>query len=202
MKHIWGCKKALREKRLKKGNLPFDKLTLHDKAIISMRKDFESGKAIELFLLWHSVLTAISFAFFIGLFSAGGVYYQSKILIVASVFFAVSLVMNGMFSIFYQLTKSTLDKNYVFKIHLNNKVEYLRLFALLSPFIATLLLVTFYSLWAMVVGAIMLLITSLIFYRAIGHDVMKLEAEINKQWRKALERDDLETLERIERRYG
>lgn len=202
MRHIWGYKKGQREKRLKEGHLPYDKLTIHDKTIISMRKDFESGKSPELYLLWHSVLTAISFAFFIGLFSAEGFYHKSCLLISSSVFFTISLVMNGMFSVFYQIANKMFDGNHMFKIHLNNKIEYARFIALLSPFVATLLLILFYSILATVLGVVAIAITGFIFYRVIGHDVIKLESEIRKQWMNALEHDDLETLERIERRYG
>ncbi|MGY5466349.1 hypothetical protein [Citrobacter koseri] len=202
MRHIWSYKKAQREKRLKEGHLPYNKLTKQDKTIISMRKDFESGKAPELYLLWHSVLTAISFAFFIGLFSAEGFYHKSYLLISSSIFFTISLVMNGMFSVFYQLANKMFDGNYMFRIHLNNKMEYARLIALLSPFVATMLLISFYSILATIIGIVAIAITSFIFYRAINHDVVKLEGEIRKLWKNALDNDDLETLERIDRRYG
>ncbi|RKR53692.1 hypothetical protein C7387_3161 [Yokenella regensburgei] len=202
MRHIWGYKREQREKRLKEGRLSYDKLTTDDKLIISMRKDFESGKAPELYLLWHSVLTAISFAFFIGLFSAEGFYHKSYVLISSSIFFTISLVMNGIFSIFYQAANKMFDGNHMFKIHLNNKIEYARLIALLSPFIATLLLIFFYSILATILGIMAIAITGFIFYRAINHDLIKLESEIRKQWRNALKNDDIETLDRIERRYG
>lgn len=204
MSYIWIHRKKLREKYIKSCEFPFEKLTKEHMALISFRKDHESGRATELYLIWHSVVTAISFAFFIGLFSAGSSYGELNSLLISSIFFAISLTMNASFCMFYQLVNkfTSGDMNFLFKIHLVKRFEYTRLMAMLSPLIGTVLLIFHYSILASIIGFISFVITAFIIHKTLNSYVFKIDSEIDRRKSEAIKNGDTETLNLLDRLYG
>ncbi|MEL0578115.1 hypothetical protein AACK17_06130 [Pectobacterium punjabense] len=204
MSYIWIHRRKLREKHIKSCKFPFEKLTKEHMAIISFRKDHESGRATELYLIWHSVVTAISFAFFIGLFSAGNSYRESNSLLISSIFFAISLTMNASFCIFYQLVNKLTsgDVNFLYRIHLVKQFEYTRLMAMLSPLIGTSLLIFHYSILVSFISFISFAITAFIIYKTFNSYISKIDSEIHQKKLDAIKNDDTETLDLLDRLYG
>ncbi|ENY0893577.1 hypothetical protein ACFVGG_000006 [Enterobacter ludwigii] len=204
MSYIWIHRKKTHEKHIKSFKFPFDRLTKEQMALISFRKDHESGRATELYLIWHSVVTAISFAFFIGLFSAGESYSKSSLLLASSVFFAISLTMNASFCMFYQLANKLIfgDGNFLFKIHLVKHFEYTRTIAILSPLIGTILLISYYSTLALLIALLAFAITLFIIRKTLISYVFKLESEIHQKKLEAIKNDDFETQDLLDRLYG
>ncbi|MDN0114135.1 hypothetical protein [Yersinia intermedia] len=204
MSYIWIHRKKIREKHIKSLKFPFERLTKEHMALITFRKDHESGKATELYLIWHSVVTAISFAFFIGLFSTGKSYSESNLLFASSIFFAISLTMNATFCMFYQLANELKfgDGGFLFKIHLVKRFEYTRTIAMLSPIIGTVLLISYYSILALLIALIAFAITFFIICKTLGSYTFKIESEIRQKKLEAIKNDDFETQDLLDRLYG
>ncbi|WP_421504980.1 hypothetical protein [Erwinia rhapontici] len=204
MSYIWIHRKKTREKHIKSFEFPFEKLTKEHIALISFRKDHESGRATELYLIWHSVVTAISFAFFIGLFSAGESYSKSNLLLASSLFFAISLTMNASFSMFYQLSNKLIlgDGNLLFKIHLVKHFEYTRTIAMLSPLIGTFLLISYYSPLVLVIALLAFSITFFIIRKTLYSYVFKIQSEIHQKKSEAIKNDNFESKDLLDRLYG
>ncbi|WP_426607250.1 hypothetical protein [Pantoea anthophila] len=204
MSYIWNHRNQVKKRNIEKSKFPFSKLTKEHLALIKFRKDHESGKATELYLIWHSVVTAISFAFFVGLFSAGTSYEHSKLLIASSTCFAISLTMNASFSLFYQVVNNTYydDGNFLFKIHLVKKFEYVRSIAMLSPMLGTVLLVLYFSLLASLLSFIFFALTAFIIYKTFKSYIPRLESDIEQQKRETLDKGDFENHDLLERLYG
>ncbi|WP_153002049.1 hypothetical protein [Pantoea dispersa] len=204
MSYIWVHKEKVRKKTIESFKIPFGKLTKEQLALIAFRKDHESGKATEVYLLWHSVVTAISFAFFIGLFSLGNSYRESCLLLIASIFFAVSLTMNSSFCIFYQLSNrlTSGDGNLLFKIHLVRKFEIVRTTAMVSPLIGTIFLILYYSVLALIICLIAFGITAFIINKTLSTYVLEIDNKIHEERLEAIEKDDFEKQDLLDRLYG
>lgn len=204
MSYIWVHKEKVRKKSIQSFKIPFKKLSKEHLAQISFRKDHESGKATEVYLLWHSVVTAISFAFFIGLFSLGNSYRESYLLLTASIFFSVSLTMNSSFCIFYQMVNrfTSGDENLLFKIHLVRKFEIVRTAAIISPLIGTIFLIMYYSVLALIISLIAFVITAYIINKTLGTYVLEINKKIHEERLKAIEKDDFEKLDLLDKLYG
>ncbi|MCE1451835.1 hypothetical protein LWU64_20260 [Enterobacter hormaechei] len=176
---------------------------LRESVFIVFRKDFEAGKIHSLYALWHTVATALSFTFFMALFSAESYFSTSTCLKLASVCFALSIVFNGFFCLFYQ-SHSVLfkmDIKELFKLHMLSFFELTRYLGLLLTLLGTFCVISYFSTVAVILSfafSVALLAGFLVY---LPKKLIKRDDAIFRMKMDALERKDFDLYERICRIY-
>ncbi|MEY0875224.1 hypothetical protein [Providencia manganoxydans] len=138
------------------------------------KKMHESGEFSRLYTYIHSLMTGVSVAFFIGLFSAGPTAVSCSIyLLIAAILFSFSLALNALFSVFFLFFG--VDKQITFKLYTYNKLmNHLSNFSILLPFIAFVLLFFYFSHiigWAFLIFLIVIFIfTAIIITQMLSKD--------------------------------
>lgn len=108
----------------------------------------------------NSVLGAISFAFFLALFSAGDAA-STKILLQASeVFFAIGLISNALLFFHYQ---ATTDRKYIWELDNTKPMAFYKFIALSCPILGTLLLISNYYIPAAICAVISVILGIIVF---------------------------------------
>ncbi|MDV7211352.1 hypothetical protein [Azotobacter beijerinckii] len=139
--------------------------TAKELAFIRLKRGYEDGSIISHQLHIISVLGAISFAFFLALFSAGESASSEILLKLSEVLFAISLVSNALLFFHYQASR---DHEYIWELDCTNPMSLYKGVALGAPVLGVLLLIAHYYIPA----AIFALLTA-----ALAVIVLKLSAK-------------------------
>ena len=172
---------------------------LRESVFIAFRKEFEAGKIHSLYALWHTVATALSFTFFMALFSAESYFSTSACLKLASVCFALSIVFNGFFCLFYQSHSVLLkiDIKELFKLHTLSIFVLTRYAGLFLTLLGTFCVISYFSTLAVFLSfafSVALLSGFLVY---LPKKLMKRDDAIFRMKMDALKREDLGLYERI-----
>jgi len=115
--------------------------TAKELAYISFKRGYEDGSIISQQRHMHSVLGAISFAFFLALFSAGEAASTEILLKISEVLFAIGLISNALLFFHYQ---STTDRKYIWDLDATIPMTSYKTIALFLPILGTLILMWHY----------------------------------------------------------
>ncbi|QJP95240.1 hypothetical protein [Pseudomonas fluorescens] len=119
--------------------------TARELALIKFKSGYEDGTIIAQQQHMCSALGAISFAFFLALFSATTDALSKPALIASEIFFSVSLVSNILLFFFYKTASGEDGREYVWDIENTTYAGIFKLIALGTPILGTFSLIFHYS---------------------------------------------------------
>ena len=134
--------------------------TAKELAYISFKRGYEGGSIISHQRHMHSVLGAISFAFFLALFSAGEAASTEILLKTSEVSFAIGLISNALLFFHYQ---ATTDRKDIWDLDSTIPMTFYKTIALSLPILGTLLLIWHYYMPAAVCAVITAILGGFIF---------------------------------------
>ncbi|UQS17588.1 hypothetical protein [Pseudomonas sp. HS6] len=127
--------------------------TARELELIQFKSGYEDGTIIAQQQHMNSVLGAISFAFFLALFSAGPDAFSKPALIVSEISFSASLVSNILLFFFYKTVSGKKDLEYIWDFEQTSYAEIFKTIALFAPIIGTFSLIFHYSTLAFIFSA-------------------------------------------------
>lgn len=155
----------------------------------------ESGEFSSLYTYIHSLMTGVSVAFFIGLFSAGPIAISCSIsLLISTILFSVAIALNTVFSTYFLFFRN--DRRITFELFAYSKwINYLSNVSVSLPFIAFSFLFFYFS---NVVGSIF--VFSLVIIVVLAFCIFKeMEKNIDKAFKAKLEIEDISELEEFKK---
>ncbi|NBF02213.1 hypothetical protein GV819_07895 [Pseudomonas sp. Fl5BN2] len=160
------------------------------------KADFENGSTIKQYQYIHSVLSAISFTFFLALFSAGDANIKNSLSLQAAIIlFSISLITNVLLFTLHYLGSS--DRETIWQAHLTGAYNTLETMSWSAPFFGTLALIWFYFIPALLCS--ILTISILIIGLLCTHIQIKKSLEaLHEDKISAINNDDIDTLKRLD----
>ncbi len=170
--------------------------TAKELAYIRFKRGYEDGSIISHQQHINSVLGAVSFAFFLALFSAGEAASTEILLKISEVLFAIGLISNALLFFLYQ---STMDRKYIWELDSTNSMALYKAIALYPPILGTLLLIWHYYMPAAVCAVITAVLGVVVFKLSLKSSLSN-DAKLSKYKMALIEAGRYEDYEKLKDR--